>query len=496
MARCPAHQDRNASLSVNEDHEKILLKCHTGCSTESVVGALGLELKDLYYEQRQAEEPEAIYDYVEADGELVFQVLRFPGKRFQQRRPDGAGDWIWSVKDVQKPLYRLPELREAVAAGRRVYFVEGEKDVEAIRKAGSTATTKAGGSTSKWEDWYTEEFAGAHVFIVADRDEPGRKVARRVLQHLEPVVASVRILEAAEGKDAHDHLSSGLTLKDLVPLETAEEAQPVSVADGIKLTRIADVAPRDVEWVDGFQDWIPYGGITLLMGMPGANKSTLACMIAAKITREGNAAVFVASEDSVDSVLRPRLSVAGADLDLCHDACLMADGFENPVILPTHVPELERAVRTTGARLLVVDPITAHLGATDGNNDPMVRSAISPLARMAERNRLAVLVLMHMNKARAQDPMVRAGGSIGLPGIARSGLLMGQNPDYPDDTGLRVVASFKNSWGPIPASQQYRLEDVPVEGLKRAPIRLRAWGTTYHTARQLLKRDATNRREE
>jgi hypothetical protein len=89
----------------------------------------------------------AIYDYTDEAGELLFQVCRKPDKQFPQRRPDGKGGWIWKTGDVRKVLYRLPELGEAIATEHRVLIVEGEKDVESLRKLNVPATCNPGGAS-------------------------------------------------------------------------------------------------------------------------------------------------------------------------------------------------------------------------------------------------------------------------------------------------------------------------------------------------------------
>ena len=90
----------------------------------------------------------AIYDYTDESGELLFQVCRKPDKAgFPQRRADGKGGWIWKTGDVRKVLYRLPELIEAVANERRILIVEGEKDVESLRKLNVPATCNPGGAS-------------------------------------------------------------------------------------------------------------------------------------------------------------------------------------------------------------------------------------------------------------------------------------------------------------------------------------------------------------
>ena len=93
QARCPAHDDRSPSLSIGVGlNGKVLLRCHAGCSVEAIVEAIGLEMADLFLERTSYSDspgPESTYDYTDSAGALLFQVVRFPGKKFRQRQPDG-----------------------------------------------------------------------------------------------------------------------------------------------------------------------------------------------------------------------------------------------------------------------------------------------------------------------------------------------------------------------------------------------------------------------
>jgi hypothetical protein len=142
-AKCPAHDDREPSLSVSDENGFPLVKCHAGCSQEAVVGALremGLWTTPPTWEmpsngvarglngtaQRAIA---ATYDYCDEQGTVVFQTVRFEPKTFRQRRPDGHGGWSWSLDGVRLVLYRLPELL-AAGRGEPVYITEGEKDAD------------------------------------------------------------------------------------------------------------------------------------------------------------------------------------------------------------------------------------------------------------------------------------------------------------------------------------------------------------------------------
>src|SRR5262249_11742175 len=118
----------------------------------------------------------ARYEYVNEEGVLLYEVIRFEPKDFRFRRPDGRGNWIWGLGTVERVLYRLPSLRDS----RRVVLVEGEKDADNVAALGLTATTGAGGSEA-WRDEYADQLvnAGAYeIVILPDHDAAGEKYAR------------------------------------------------------------------------------------------------------------------------------------------------------------------------------------------------------------------------------------------------------------------------------------------------------------------------------
>jgi putative DNA primase/helicase len=163
-ARCPAHDDRKPSLTVEQAEDRALVKCHAGdgCPVEEIVAAAGLPggvsaLFDGYPldGQRGLGEIVATYPYVDEHEELLFEAVRFTPKGFRQRRPDGDGGWTWKLDQTRRVLYRLPRVLEAVKRGEDVMVVEGERDVHELERLGVVATCNPGGA-GKWRDEFTE----------------------------------------------------------------------------------------------------------------------------------------------------------------------------------------------------------------------------------------------------------------------------------------------------------------------------------------------------
>lgn len=221
VCKCPAHDDRHASLSITQTSDgKLLWKCHAGCSQDAVFEAL--KKKGLLSEpqpRRQSSGPRRIvksFDYHDETGKLLFQVVRFEPKSFAQRIPDPSqrDGWRWGLNGVRPALYRLPE----VAKASTVFIVEGEKDVENLVGLDVCATTSPMGA-DKWRPWYSQALKGKHLVFIPDNDEPGREHVRHaVADCLAAGAASVRVLhlpDLEEKGDVSDWIAAGNGRSDL-----------------------------------------------------------------------------------------------------------------------------------------------------------------------------------------------------------------------------------------------------------------------------------------
>lgn len=244
VCKCPAHDDRTASLCVRDGDKGIVLKCQAGCSTEAVLASMGLKMADLFREplpagqrrrglargaddsaaaqrtsdpcasapaprapDRKAEATASLrficaYDYRDEGGKLLFQACRYmddaTGKKtFRLRQPDATArsGWKYSRKGARLVVYRLPELLEAIRQRAPIYVVEGEKDADRMAAMGRAATTNAMGA-GKWLEEYGAFFDGAeHVYIIPDNDDVGREHARAVAANLYSHVREIKILD-------------------------------------------------------------------------------------------------------------------------------------------------------------------------------------------------------------------------------------------------------------------------------------------------------------
>lgn len=240
--RCPAHDDRKASLSIKDEtaaSDKILVYCQAGCSTDRVLAAVGKTWDDIQpgkAEQKPVQAWQrnlvAEYRYTTAEGEYLYSKLRYEGEGIEGKEIRYARiieDHYEKGKGGAQPvLYNLEDLHRAIKAGRRVYIVEGEKDVETLRKHGIVATTAGG--TKDWKSSFANEFRGASsVAIIADRDKPGQVLAQSISKDLKSVVYSHTIITPSELQhgDVTDYLmKENGTIEELLTM--VEEAKPVT----------------------------------------------------------------------------------------------------------------------------------------------------------------------------------------------------------------------------------------------------------------------------
>ncbi len=222
IALCPAHDDKNPSLTLKQDGNKILLHCQAGCSPEAVTEKLGITTADLFPDKPEAKsEPKKIiatYDYLDGVRTLLFQVVRYQPKSFAQRRPDGKGGWLWNLNGTKRVLYHLPDI-----LGENcdvVYLVEGEKDADSLWNHGKVATTSPGGANN-WKPEFADFLAGKKVVIIPDKDTAGFAYARQVAKSLQGKAREIKsIILPGEGvKDISDWLDAGGDVTTLLELE-------------------------------------------------------------------------------------------------------------------------------------------------------------------------------------------------------------------------------------------------------------------------------------
>ncbi|BBX69019.1 AAA family ATPase [Mycolicibacterium psychrotolerans] len=257
---------------------------------------------------------------------------------------------------------------------------------------------------------------------------------------------------------------------------------------------LSNVKPERVEWL--WPHHLPRGKVVTLDGDPGVGKSTLALSFASTVTNGGRwpdgtgcpivgDVILMSAEDGLADTIVPRLIAADADTTRVHavrGVPLPGEHGDLRMAVLTDIGAMRDLIEDTGAVLLVVDVLMAYLpSGTDSHRDQDVRRILAPLARLADETGCTILLLRHLNKGKG-DPLYRGGGSIGIVGASRVGMVVAP---HPDDENVRVLATVKNNLAAIAPAMTYRL--VSTEG---GVARVEWMGESDHSARDLL--DATD----
>lgn len=218
----------------------------------------------------------------------------------------------------------------------------------------------------------------------------------------------------------------------------------------LKLIHMEDVVSKEVEWL--WYPYIPYGKITIVEGDPGEGKTTLVLKLAAALSRglplpcdddrerEPIHIIYQTAEDGIDDTIKPRLEKAGADCSMIR----VIDETEKELSMTDD--RLEQAIVETGARLVILDPIQAYIGANvDMHRANEIRPVLKHLGMIAEKYNCAIVLIGHMNKAAGSKSTYRGLGSIDIQATARSVLLVARLRDKPN---IRIMAHDKSSLAP------------------------------------------------
>jgi len=257
--------------------------------------------------------------------------------------------------------------------------------------------------------------------------------------------------------------------EDFAVLPDAATARGLDGA-GLKLVPLCEVTPEKIDWL--WKGYIALGHLTLVAGDPGLGKSIMTLDIAARLSRgiplPGDPTVrsparvlLLNAEDGQADTLRPRAGAAGADLSKVIVLDILHGG--RPPQLPDDVHLLEDYIREAGdVSMVVLDPLNACVPVRlDAHKDQHVRQALQPLVEMAMRLKIAVVVVVHLNKTSDTGALLyRISGSIGIGATARSALFVG---NHPENEGERVVAQAKPQMGPAPASLAFRVDPYPAD---------------------------------
>jgi hypothetical protein len=398
------------------------------------------------------------------------------GKRMWWEQPNGApGLGERGLSDL--PLYGTHELAQ-VPPEIPVVITEGEKARDALKKRGIVAVGTVTGAKTTHSPEAFRPVLNHPVILWPDNDDDGRHHMRLTANALytigHPDVRQIAWREAPPKGDAFDFFDRGGTLEQgqalvvqAAPLRKAVGQNPSRNAGSPNLVTLSDVQPKVVTWL--WRGRIPRGKLTLLVGDPGLGKSLLFVDFGARVTRgeefpDGGGqvpaadVVLLSAEDGLADTIRPRFDVAGGDATRMHLLQSVRDASgERPFTLATDLPILEQVLEQTRPALLGIDPASAYLGNRDSYKDSEVRSLLAPLAMLADRYGVAVVLVVHLGKNEQRRALYRALGSIAFVAASRAMLVVARSPD---DPARRFVAPGKANLGGEASGLAYRVVGV------------------------------------
>ena len=294
------------------------------------------------------------------------------------------------------------------------------------------------------------------VFLCLDADKAGEDACKRLTALLPDTVSVTRIQPCM--KDWNDVLVHRAEIPNRNYFKSIVLKEP-SKPETVKIIRMSDVELTPVEWL--WKPYLPFGKLSVLQGNPGEGKTYFAMHLAAACTNgkllpnmeriEPFNVIYQTAEDGLGDTVKPRLIEAGADLD----RVLVIDDSEVQLTLSDE--RIEKAIIENNARLVIIDPIQAYLGAdVDMNRANEVRPIFMRLGQVAQRTGCAILLIGHLNKAAGMQSLQRGLGSIDIAAAVRSVMFIGK---LKHDPTMRILTHEKSSLAPPGVSLAFSLGD-------------------------------------
>ena len=294
------------------------------------------------------------------------------------------------------------------------------------------------------------------VFLCLDADKAGEDACKRLVGLLPDTVSVTRIQPCM--KDWNDVLVHRAEIPNRNYFKSIVLKEPPK-KDSVKIIRMSDVELTPVEWL--WKPYLPFGKLSVLQGNPGEGKTYFAMHLAAACTNEKLLpnmehmepfnVIYQTAEEGLGDTVKPRLIEAGADLD----RVLVID--DSDVQLTLSDERIEKAIIENNARLVIIDPIQAYLGAdVDMNRANEVRPIFMRLGQVAQRTGCAILLIGHLNKAAGMQSLQRGLGSIDIAAAVRSVMFIGK---LKHDPTMRILTHEKSSLAPPGASLAFSLGD-------------------------------------
>lgn len=513
-ALCPFHQDKTASLSVNTD--KGVWRCHAGCGGG---GLIDFEMKYSSCDREAAlvriseivgieqlrigERPEKIYSYTDVFGKEIFHVVRYPGKRFTQRRPDGKNGWIYQTAGIKVVLYHLPE----VVTAKQVIICEGEKDTDNLRlalgiggaeahegQAGASeprvaryphlAVTTAPRGAGKWLDEFSMYLIGKQVLIIPDNDDAGRKHAQMVATSVYRYTQEIKVLELpglpAKG-DVSDFLKDHTGVDVIAAAKECQFWKPPESETSLFMTvsQFQQKAADTVDWI--VEGVIQQNANGMLIARPKAGKSFLVVDLALALASGQKWLDFyvprrvktalVSREDNYgltqwrERKLAKHRGLGDADLDGW--LYINAKGLKPKIMLdyPDDVTALVADLKRYGTEFLILDVMRVLHGAEENDNTEM-QKVIDVLNFIQAEAKCSICLIHHDNKREDATLTERARGASAIAGWAEfiCGVRVMEETDWTREFCCELKAAM------APDKFYWRIIDTADDGIEMTRV--------------------------
>lgn len=385
------------------------------------------------------------------------------------------GSGKWELKEPNHPPAGAPLYgRKGVVdnPNAMVVVVEGEKCVDALDSLGYVAVTSGSNTSAKKADWRL--LKGRIVAMWPDNDSGGEKYAKAVCDRLSALGCTVymvghKSLDLPEGGDVVDWFQANPNAK-MEKLPLLPVSGPLRTSEAI-MQCIEDIKSEQIDWA--WHKRIARGKITVIAGDPNLGKSLITVDLASRVSNgdkmpDGTAGIqcdviIISAEDGTADTIRPRLEAAGADLSRIHiiDGIKETDKSTGEVIersfLLSDISELEEVIKSNPEiGIIFIDPISAFVGNIDSHKNSDVRSLLAPLASLAERYKVAVVAVSHLNKSDTKA-VYKVSGSLAFVAAARAAFMVMKDKN---DATRRLFIPLKNNLAPDTEGMAYRIEGV------------------------------------
>jgi hypothetical protein len=488
-ARCPFHDDNEPSFNFNNQTGQYY--CH-GCNKKgdaihfyAKINSLDTKrdfreiLKGIINDfgipwEEQKAHIDKTYNYKDADGKLLFQVVRMNPKDFRQRRPGNNGDWIWNLKGIDPILYQLPK----VLTANEVLIVEGEKDVDNLMELGLTATTCPMG-VKKWRPEYNESLKGKDIILIPDNDLEGKEHMAQVGASIKDIVKSLKFIELPDlpsKGDVSDFIAKfddkawaaeklSIMIEGVGPYKPPKKATIEDVILQAKDFTALEIPPKKKL----LNPWLTEQSITLISGWRGTGKTWLALSILDAISKRVSFGPWEAETSTPCLLLdgeMPTQDIIERTKDLSIDSVyIYSDAYANSLGLSkanllseTWRTAMKRILTTRGVKLWVIDNLASLAGGIDEN----IKKDWDPINAWLLDLRfagIATIMLHHTNKEGGQR------GTSAREDNLDNSIILKRPFDYTPEDGCKFIMHFAKArvrtqdLGLIPDTQFQLRED-------------------------------------